>query len=189
MSPPAQMRAGQIKIDLASVGDFAQAPQIRAAVAPATIETIEKASTSAWLPLELDLELNKAVLKVMDEEGVRDWGRRAMVRGFEGPVLRPIVSASVAVFGLKPGTWLGWAPRLWPSIYRNCGEFTVSESAPNGCTLTYTHVPPVIARSRGYLLGLCGACEGAIQLCKTTGRVDCRQGATEGSFVYVARWK
>jgi hypothetical protein len=177
-----------MKADLQTLADFAEGARIRASIFPATVERIEKASTASWLPIELDVQINEAVLAILGEGGVRDWNRRSIARAFEGPLLRPVIDASVKVFGLKPSTWLAWIPRIWPAVVRGCGEIEVGARSPTACTLVYTGVPPVVARSHAFMLGLCGACEGTIQLCHITGHAQYRRLA-EDRFEFNASWK
>ncbi|MBI5542333.1 MAG: hypothetical protein HY901_00465, partial [Deltaproteobacteria bacterium] len=126
--------------------------------------------------------------QVAGEEAIREWSRRSILLSFEGPLLRPLVEASVKVFGLTPISWLQWIPRLWPSMCRNCGTLEVGETSPSRCTIHFAKAPPALVQSRPFLISLCGSCEGVIQLCKVKGRVEHELDPRTGVVLLRARW-
>jgi len=177
-----EMRAGQLRTDLESLGDLPGGDQVRASLSPATIQQIQQSGGTKWLPLALDIELAEAVSRSLGEGATRDWSRRSMIKGADGPLLRPIVQATIKVFGLQAAGLLRFAPRIWPSLFRNCGELVVTCS--DQCLqLTLINAPEIIVRSRPFLLSLAGAFDGVITLCKGKGRAEIAS-AGDGRVVF-----
>lgn len=185
--PQATMRAGQMKAELASAEQLPQAAAIKAALRPETLKAITEAKTAAWLPLELDVELNEAVLEAVGEEATRAWARQAMLKSFEGPLLRPLVDACVKLFGMSPLSWIKWIPQLWRAMVRDGGQLEVVEDSANSATLAYQDVPP-FASSPGFLVSMCGAFEGALALTHHQGRVSYLVDDTRKAVFFKATW-
>lgn len=183
-----EIRAALVKSDLSSARALEAAPRILAAISPATVKRGEEAFTSAWLPLELDLEITQAVFREMGEEAVRVWSRTSIAQLFEGPLLRPLTDAGIKAFGATPQSWIKWFPRLWPSVLRNCGELSIAESGERSAVIRLCGAPRAILDSPPFLRSLCGACEGAILFVRAVARVEYRL-EKDGTGVFRADWQ
>ena len=183
------MRAAQLKEDLAALAALGhvEASRVLAEVEPATLRLIERASRVDWLPIEVDLELVHAIYGVAGEEGLRAWGREAVLRSIETSIFKPLVDAVVRVFGLSPGPLLRAAPQAWKTTFRGCGEMSVTVAPEGGARIVLSNLPQVLVE-RPFLLSISGSLEAALVVARTEGTV--RLVATVGTngAEYEATW-
>ncbi|MDQ3033619.1 MAG: hypothetical protein M3Y87_14465 [Myxococcota bacterium] len=159
-----QMRASHLKSNLESLADLGVEHEqaVRSAVAD-VVRQIEESSRVAWLPLELDLELTDAVDRHVGRERMKRWGREAIARSAQGPLLRPLMLGLQAM-GLTPHTALKRAPYAWTLIYRGCGDLEYQHAGEREIVLVHDRVPTAMLRSTSYLHGIAGAFDGAIEI-------------------------
>jgi hypothetical protein len=148
------------------------AVRVRAAVDPAALIQIESASRLSWLPVELDVELTRAVFATVGVSRAQDIFRRGMIDGLGAPLLRPLRAAAGALFGGSVKDVFGWAPRVWSTIYKDCGVVTLEDRGPASLDMRLTELPAVIVHDANYLLGSAATVEGVLESFKIDGRVD-----------------
>jgi len=183
-----EIRVSQLRFDLESARGMPQAAAIQASIRPETREAIEKAIFgSRWLRVDLDVEVCEAVFKAAGDAGVRQWAQKAMRTGLHGPMLKPLVDAAAQVFGVTPSGWVQWMPRLWPTVYRNCGALTVASMTSKSFTIEYDGVPPVIADSAAYAVNLCASFEECLAFSKATGKIQLHRDSPS-RFFFSATW-
>jgi hypothetical protein len=171
----AEIRAAQFKevlLALVALGNE-RASLILADVPPRDLRRIERASAFDWLPIEIDLGLCRIVQAAVGEAGLRAWGRAAALRSIQGSLFRPLVDASIRVFGLKPATLLRLAPLVWRSTFRGAGGLTVRLIEP--------------MRERAFLLTIAGSLEAAFELAGRPGTIELVV-PPEGDPRFIASW-
>jgi hypothetical protein len=114
----------------------------------ATLQTIRRTKEDQWLPVEYNIELSEYVAAEIGEEGLYDWGLKALNYSINSSMISPFIRAALDVFRIGPTTLLNLSPRLWKSIYRNCGELSVTEQGLNDVQVSLTDLPPVMINSR-----------------------------------------
>jgi len=145
--------------------------QVRAALKPEALEEIENAWAAGWLPLAYDVELTSAFFRLAGPERACDAMRRNMAETFRKPTLRPIIDGAIRIFGLSPGKLFGWAPRVWPLIFKDAGALHV-ELGDARATIRLVDLPPGIADNVDYLHGTASAIAAVFDLVGVRG--DCR---------------
>lgn len=120
----------------------------------ATMQAIQKAKDDYWLPVEYNIELTECIAAEIGEEGAFEWSRKAVSYSIKSSVVGPFFIASLNMFKFKPSSVLKVATQLWKSIYRNCGEFTSSQKSPNCIHYILKGLPPVMLKSRPYMIGI-----------------------------------
>lgn len=191
--PPAarpQMRASHLKANVESLADLGPAAEraIRARCAEA-IDTIEDAVRTAWLPLEVDVELTGAVDQVCGRERLHRWSRDAIARSAQGPLLGPFLKTLTAL-GLTPHAALRLAPKAWTTIYRHCGDLRYERVGEREALLLQTDAPPVMLDGEAYLHGIAGAFEGAVEVAgapETRAAIETRPALRQ--VRYVCTWR
>jgi hypothetical protein len=183
------MKASYMKDDLAAVARLPAdvAARIRGACAEA-VAAIEGATRADWLPVVVDVELTEAIWREAGETALLEQARLALRAAMDGPLLRPLASVTIRVFGPRPHAALRMVPRAWPMVFRDCG------------TLDYVvvddHVGRLVLRdAAGPLLASApwqrgtGATFDA--LAAVAGAVDARATAevTAGSIEWSLRWR
>ncbi len=157
------MRASHLhsNLEALSILEPADEAAIRARAADAIAE-IEASVRTAWLPLPLDVALTAAVEAVVGPDGLRAWGREAILESASGPLLGPVRSALVSL-GLNPLRTLKRAPSAWGLIYRHCGALRFEARGEREAALLLDDAPPAM-RDPTYLRGIEGAFEAAIAI-------------------------
>lgn len=169
--------------------DRALAARVRGALDPMSLMRIETASRLAWLPIELDVELTRAVFSVAGVGRAQEIFRKGMITSLEAPLLRPIRAAAGTLFGSSIRDVLGWTPRVWSTIYRDCGAVTVVDRGPGSVDLNITGLPHSILTYPNYLLGTAATVEAVFDAFKVQGRIDLiGPDPIEGSAILRARW-
>jgi hypothetical protein len=147
--------------------------RVRESLKPETLEAVENAWSASWLPLGHDVEVTSAFFRLAGVERGCEAMRRNMAETFQKPTLRPLIDGAIRLLGLSPGKLLGWAPRIWPLIFRDAGGLRV-EVGDGRATLWLERLPPEVADHRDYLMGTAAAIAAVFDLTSVTG--DCRLG-------------
>jgi hypothetical protein len=185
------MRAAHLKSRVALLSELPPGPrqQVFAGLGPTTIAQIEGAARTAWLPVELDLDITESLARVLGIPATRAASKQGLLRTVEGPLLKPMIQAMIGVLGLTPASWLQWYPRLWPTIYRASGVLVVRHVPPDAVSLHVSGMPRPLASSRAYIEGLAGAFEAAFDVCRVAGNVVGRVDSADPSTAHFdARW-
>jgi hypothetical protein len=164
------------------------AARIHAALGPGLTRTIRQASRVDWLPLSVDLALTAAVFREVGIEGLRAWGRNALLVSADGPLLRPILRAAISLFGLTPLSLLRHMPMAWRQVYQECGVVRVEQVTPRELRIHVDGLPEAMAEDTPYLEGIAGAIEGALQLARSKGTVSLSRASTV-SVVFDVIWE
>jgi hypothetical protein len=127
---------------------------------PESIEALEMASPVSWLPVDLDVELTEALFRVGGNEAAQKALGDNLSNAFKTPVLRPLLEGALAIFGRSPAKMLKWTPKVWSLVFRDVGTLDLAESHEDSAVLVLQELPPAVASSRNYLLGIAAAVTG-----------------------------
>lgn len=150
--------------------------RVRAALKPDVLEEIEDAWGGAWLPIGYDVALTEAFFELAGEEQACRVMHDTLAQTFERPILRPIVDAALRVLGARTESLLRWAPRIWGLLFRDAGTL-LAEASPGQASVRIHGLPPEVANSRPYLLGMAAALSAIFDLTREQG--TCRLEASE----------
>lgn len=150
-----QIRAAFCRSELGSLDavDADLGQRVREVMNPDALMRIQTASRLAWLPVELDVELTRALFAVAGPVRAQKVLRDSMVAEFDGPMLRPLRAAAAALFGNTVKDASAWAPRVWSVIFRDAGELAVVDAGTNAVDFVLRDLPRVVLESPNYLLG------------------------------------
>jgi hypothetical protein len=149
----------------------AAAARVRARLAPATRETLQRSSRLAWLPIEVDVELTDAVYAELGPARAREMFRRNLSAALDTPILRSLAQGALRLFGASPERLFGWAPKAYAQLYRDSGEMRFESDGPGAAWLELANLPPAIAASRDYLDGMASALAAGFDLMDIKGEV------------------
>lgn len=183
------MRASYMQSELhalPTLGDDVAA-ELRQCLGEELVRTVMSADGSAWLPLAVDLQLTDVVRRRVGARALRTWGSSTMRIAIEGPLLRPILRAAVALFGMTPLTVVRHASITWSEIYRGCGEMRVEQLGPDRVRIHVEHAPPMMLEDLSYLEGVAGALEAGLQLAGVTASVGLSRDTAQ-SAVFDVTW-
>jgi len=164
--------------------------QIREDLSKELVETIENAGRFDWLPIEVDIELNEIIWKHLGDEGTYKYYHDSVFKTSEDPLMKPIISGAINLFGLTPHSIIRFYPRLWTRMYKDCGQLSIKKEGPTIAHIIVSEIPRQIIESRGYIVGLEGAFSTSFTLCRVKGKVFTKQRSTEKCMlVFVAKWE
>lgn len=194
--PEPRILAGFVQDSLAAVDrhDPALGRALRERLEPEVLESIGKASTIAWLPVELDVALTEALFAVAGPATAARILRDNMVQSFDKPFLRPLIDGALRILGSSPERLLRWAPKAWSVVYRECGALAFEVGDVDGRTgagtLHLRDLPRAVCASRPYLRGVAAALEGAFALTRAEGSCELESHAPDaGTATLSLHWR
>jgi hypothetical protein len=125
-----------------------------------------------WLPIEIDLDLCRAVAEVLGPEVERERGRRCVRTLLDTPLLRPFIAGVDMLFGLEPAALIGQVPRGWHAVYREAGRVRYEVGVGLRRSLVFEEMPPNMVASGIYLEAIAGALHSLFDLCRVEGSVE-----------------
>ncbi len=182
------IRVRHLKENVAALDCFEQGFQdaIRRGLGD-TVGLVERSASSAWLPIEVDVEIGEVVGQVCGEDGVYEWSRRALERSMGGPLLSGIVRGALGMFGSDPRGLLKLVPRTIANVYRNCGTWSSTEVSAKGVDLHWHDVPAAFRASEMSQIGFAGAFVAVLDVVKATGEANC--ALTVDGVDFQIRWR
>ncbi len=188
----ALMRASQMQQNIESLKKLGPETEAKvlAALPPEVIPAMQSEMKTAWLPLDLDVELTDAIQRVLGTKGVRDWARDAFSGSTSGPLLRPMLDGGLRIFGVKPARIFGLIPRGFDLLYKHSGTMRIESTSPTSLNVVHTSAPYEMTHSRPYLEGMAGAFDGLLEIMRFSGDVIvARCDPREGLVIYEVHWR
>ena len=123
------MRASYLRTLLAACDEFGPpAAEIRARLGDTDQTRIECAGPLVWLPVEVDLGLQRALAETLGTERMQSFALANMREFLAASLVQNLITAAVGLFGLNPGSLARTIAPAWGLIYRDCGQWSVSRS-------------------------------------------------------------
>lgn len=183
------MRASHIHTNLLELESFGAelAARIRGRIAESTLLAVSDSSSVAWLPVEHDIEISRAVLEVVGVAGLRSWSLDAMARSAAGPLIRPLVDGASKLFGVTPHALYRILPRGYGLIYRDCGENVYEQTGETSGVVTQTGVPALLFE-HSYLEGTAGAFQAFPHIFRWDGTAELTLFPSKQMAVFEVAW-
>ena len=121
--------------------------RVRALVPADSMAFIDGLSTNAWLPVEHDRWLPRAIVGVYGREGAFEVWRSFIPSHVESPLLGPMFKTACRIFGVNPGTVAWLVPKGFGNVYRDVAtprlverrdgfaEFALEDIHPDVCAV------------------------------------------------------
>ncbi len=155
----------------------------------AALKDIQQAKEDQWLPVEYNIELSESVAAEIGEEGLYDWGLKALSYSINSSMISPFIKAALSVFKIGPGTFIRVSPHLWKSIYRNCGELSVVEDGLDAAQVSLNGLPLVMVNSRILIVTIAAFIQALFSFYGVNGRAVIERISTETrSAIIMASW-
>jgi hypothetical protein len=186
-----QLRASVVKQVLDGVDRLepSEAKRIRSLVAPQVLEQIETATRVEWVPYELHLRLEEAVLEVLGRERYLAFRSQHTSRLTESPALRQVLSGVLSLFGVSPRRVYHMVPRVYYNMCRGAGDVEIIDE-PTGVRIVYTGVPASLVSNHCWRLGLIGTFRTMLIMTRTEGTVEViEHDVNTGHVVIKSMWK
>jgi hypothetical protein len=182
------VRARHLKATLASVDRLPEGPAIRRALPVDHLAAIEAAHGQDWLPIALDVGLVGTIQRTLGPDRHDQFSRAVVLEAMDGPLLGTLVRIAISVFGHDPARWVGWIPKAWQLMFRDCGRCAIERSEPGEVRLTLAELPE-ICLDEVWLESVASSLSALLARAQVTGR-STFDGAdpTSHSASYALRW-
>jgi hypothetical protein len=184
------MRASHLRSNLEEINRMPEPARsgIRDKISPDVLEQVANSVSVAWLPVECDVDITRAVVDVLGVEGNRRWSRDALLRSANGPLLKPILDGASALFGLTPHALYKVAPRGFGMIYRNIGEVRYEVVGELRARIVHEEILPSLLEVPWYLEGIAGAFEAGYVFLGLEGEVHLELDVAQRTAHYDIHW-
>jgi hypothetical protein len=150
----------------------AEASAIRALAKRETLAEVEACLPSAWLPIEMDVELTEHVSNMLGAARAHEFYQKLTLGNYETSVFKSFIDMTVRMIGLSPGAYVKMVPRGFGLIYRDYGSFRALEREENRARLLFSAIPSVCVRTPLWLEAVRSSFHSAFDLTNTRGMVE-----------------
>jgi hypothetical protein len=165
--------------------------KILAALGPNFESELKDEVTVTWVSFAVEAGMADGVFEALGPAGARAFYRAKTEHSFDIPVLKPIVTSCVRLFGASPKSMLKMLPRTWPSLSRNCGsyEFTDEGEERRGISIIKGFPTRFYRRREAWLESLLGGYEAFFAPFRVKGTVTVdAANFTAGSVRFILTW-
>lgn len=163
--------AGFVRSSLDTVDrvDAALGARVRARLQPETTRALTEASAVSFIPVEFDVDVTESLFAEAGTVRGCEVMRENLSLTFESPLLSTLVSGGLRLLGRSPARLLGWSSKFWAQLYRDAGTMDFVADGTHAGRLLLRDLPPCIAASRPYLLGMAAALGAAFEMMDVDG--------------------
>jgi hypothetical protein len=164
----------------------------------AELTAIECAGPLVWLPIAIDLSLQRALADLLGPERASELLRAGLRQLWASTPARAIVQTAVGLFGVNPGSLARLVPNAWNLLYRECGRWSVERpeaEARDQVLLRLSELPLACADEPAWLEAVATILHALLILCDAEGEVEllareARTGASpRSSAVFRLHWR
>ncbi len=101
---------------------------LRERLGDAELTAIECAGPLVWLPVTIDLAVQRALADGLGPEPASELLRVGLRQVRASTPIRMIVQTAIGLFGVNPGSLARVVPNAWNLLYRECGHWNVERS-------------------------------------------------------------
>ena len=148
------------------------ARSIRNLATPEMLEEVESCLPSAWLPIEMDVELTEHVSNVLGPTRAHLFYQNLTLGDYETSVFKSFIDMTVRLIGLSPSTYVKMVPHGFGLMYRDYGSFRALEREEDRARLLFSAIPAVCVRTPLWLESVRSSFHTAFDLTKTRGLVE-----------------
>lgn len=125
-----------------------RARSIRGVLDPEQLADIAEASTVAWVPMDVNVALARALNAVLGPAECHRFHRAHFASVLQGPILGTLLQGALALYGFDPCRWMRLLPPAWDLLFRHCGTWTISNGAPARVEMLLAELPPSCVADR-----------------------------------------
>jgi hypothetical protein len=148
------------------------AGSVRALANPDALLEIETCLPSAWLPIEMDVELTEHVSNVLGAARADRFYQKLTLGDYETSVFKSFIDMTVRMIGLSPNTYVKMVPHGFGLMYRDYGSFRALEREENRARLLFSTIPAVCCKNPLWLESVRSSFHTAFDLTNTRGLVE-----------------
>ncbi|MFV8752009.1 hypothetical protein ACNOYE_15795 [Nannocystaceae bacterium ST9] len=153
---------------------------MRGHLADAELTAIECAGPLVWLPITIDLALQRALAELLGPERASELLRASLRQVWASTPIRAIIQTAVGLLGVNPGSLARLVPNAWNLLYRECGRWSVERpetelaEAARGreILLRLAELPQACADEPAWLEAVATILHALLILCDAEGEVE-----------------
>lgn len=170
---PASVRARHMKslLEASERLEPDLAEHIRSLIPEPVLDAVEDAMPSAWLPLEMNIQVADILATALGPERSLSFFRGMVLREYETSLFKTFIAGITRVMGVTPAVFVKVVPRGWELVYRDCGSFTPLDVDANSARLLFDELPELCVRNRLWLDAVRSTFYSAFDLADVTGTV------------------
>jgi hypothetical protein len=174
-------------IDLLSAADR---ERLGSNVPDAIWTDVEEAGNFAWLPIEHNLVITRALAEALGPRRTHDFFVELMLSTYRTPLLKSLVDAVLRLRGNDLGVMLQWVSKGFDLMFKNVGTWRVIEREPTSACLEVSGLPAVVVNDRVWLDTVCSSMSSLFSLARVTGLAAIRDvDPSRGKAVIRLRWE
>jgi hypothetical protein len=167
------VRASYLRALLSACDEFGPpAAEIRERLGDVHQTRIECAGPLAWLPIETELALQRALDAVLGAERTRTFLLANLRQFMAASLVQNLVATAVGLFGLDPGSFARLLPPAWGLLYRDTGRWSVGRRDWRGIELHLSGLPSACAGEQAWLTAVATVHHALLILCGREGEVE-----------------
>lgn len=145
---------------------------IYAALRAELVASVRAATSVAWLPLALNIELADTIASHLGSARARPFFRAMLLAEYESSLFKPFVAGISRAFGATPTVFVRMAPRGWDLVYRDCGRLEPGELEPGQAELVFSDLPAVCVKNTLWLDAVRSTFYTAFDLSEVQGEIE-----------------
>jgi hypothetical protein len=169
----AQIRASYTKVALKNFkrAHADRLEQLIEIAGPEALVDLRASSALEWLPAELHGAVADAMIEVVGRSDARALWAGVLIEAFTSPVLSPIVSGALRIYGKTPPSIMRMTPHAWPLFFRECGRSWMDPSDARRATMMFEELARPLVASTGILDSFQANCDAALSFTGFAGSV------------------
>ena len=148
------------------------AEQLRALIPEAIVDAVTDATPSAWLPLEMNVELADILATALGPDRSLSFFRGMLLREYQTSLFKSFITGITRVMGVTPAVFVKVVPRGWELVYQECGSLTPLDVGSSAARLQLDDLPEVCVRNRLWLDAVRGTFYSAFDLANVPGSIE-----------------
>jgi hypothetical protein len=157
---------------------------------PEALADLRAASALEWLPAQLHGAVADAMIEVVGRSDARALWAGVLIEAFASPVLSPIVSGALRIYGKAPPSLMRMTPHAWPLFFRDCGRSWMEPAEEGRARMMFERLPHPLLASTGILDSFQGNCDAALRYTGFAGSVTADyEQLGEARFSIDVRWQ
>ena len=188
-SPRVRSRYMKTFVEQIALLAAADRARIEQAVPEAVWAEIADVGQFAWLPLEHNLAVTRAIAETLGPRRTHEFFVELMLTTYRTPLLQSLVDAVLRLRGNDVGMMLQWVAKGFDLMFKDVGRFRVVERTDATASLEVTGLPEAAATDRLWLETVCSSLSSLFTLAKVPGLAALREvDAATGRVVFRLRW-
>jgi len=164
--------------------------RIEKLVPEAMWKDVAETGNFAWLPLEHNLVITRAIAESLGPKRTHEFFVELMLSTYRTPLLKSLVDAVLRRRGNDLAMMLQWVSKGFEVIFKDVGRWRVVEREESSACLEVNGLPASVTSDRVWLDTVCSSLSSLFSLAGVTGLAQIRELDLErGKAVIRLRWE